>query len=45
VLDTATYDSLLEPSEYDSSKFYSSPDPHIYANVIRKYEGSGGHTH
>jgi cytochrome o ubiquinol oxidase subunit 2 len=45
VLDTATYDSLLEPSEYDSSKFYSSPDPRIYANVIRKYEGSGGHTH
>jgi cytochrome o ubiquinol oxidase subunit 2 len=45
VLNTSTYDSLLEPSEYNSSKFYASPDPNIYANVLRKYEGPGGHTH
>jgi cytochrome o ubiquinol oxidase subunit 2 len=45
VLNTSTYDSLLEPSEYNSSKFYASPDPNIYADVLRKYEGPGGHTH
>lgn len=42
-LDTATYDKLLKPSEYNTAVYYSSFEPALYANVIRKYED--GHNH
>ena len=45
VLDAVAYQSLLVPSENNKPAFYSSLDPYIYANVISKYEGPGGHTH
>jgi cytochrome o ubiquinol oxidase subunit 2 len=44
-LTTATYKNLLKPSEYNPSVFYSSFDQSIYASVIAKYEGPGGHHH
>lgn len=44
-LNTAAYDNLLKPSQYNPSVFYSSFDPDIYANVIAKYEGPGGQHH
>lgn len=45
VLDNAAYQNLLVPSEYNQPAFYSSFEPYLYANVISKYEGPGGHTH
>ncbi len=45
VLDNTTYENLLKPSEYVPVAFYSSFYPNLYANVISKYEGPGGHTH
>ncbi|HSX44084.1 MAG TPA: COX aromatic rich motif-containing protein [Candidatus Saccharimonadales bacterium] len=45
VLDATAYQKLLVPSEYNPSVFYSTFESSIYANVIRKYEGPGGHTH
>ncbi|HSX53175.1 MAG TPA: COX aromatic rich motif-containing protein [Patescibacteria group bacterium] len=44
-LDIVTYKKLLVPSEYNRAVFYSSFDPNLYASVIGKYEGPGGHTH
>ena len=44
-LDATTYKKLLEPSESNPASFYSSFDPNLYANVISKYEGPGGHHH
>jgi cytochrome o ubiquinol oxidase subunit 2 len=44
-LDAQTYKQLLTPSEYVPAVFYSSFDPNLYASVISKYEGPGGHTH
>jgi len=45
VLDTAKYKSVLAPSENNPAAFYSAFEPNLYANVISKYEGPGGHTH
>jgi cytochrome o ubiquinol oxidase subunit 2 len=45
VLDYQKYQQLLKPSEYNKAEYYSAIEPNIYANVIQKYEGPGGHTH
>jgi cytochrome o ubiquinol oxidase subunit 2 len=45
VLDQATYQKLLEPSEYEPSKLYAAYEPNLYDKVILKYEGPGGHSH
>jgi cytochrome o ubiquinol oxidase subunit 2 len=44
-LDEATYKKLLVPSEDNPSIFYSAFEPTLFANVISKYEGPGGHHH
>jgi cytochrome o ubiquinol oxidase subunit 2 len=44
-LDTKAYQSLLKPSEYNPVALYASFEPTLYASVITKYEGPGGHHH
>jgi len=44
-LDTTAYNKLLQPSENNPAAFYSSYEPNLYADVILKYTGPGGHTH
>lgn len=43
VLDTATYESVLEPSENNPTALYSAFEPSIYDNVLIKYAGSHDH--
>ncbi len=46
VLDAATYERVLAPSENNPATFYSAFESDLYDKVILKYEGpSGGHTH
>jgi cytochrome o ubiquinol oxidase subunit 2 len=42
VLDTASYDTLLAPSENNPAAFYASTEPDLYAKMLTKY---GEHTH
>ncbi len=44
-LDNATYENLLKPSEDNPVAFYSAYKSTLYADVISKYEGAGGHHH
>ncbi len=44
-LDGSAYKDLLKPSQYNPSEFYSDYTPNLYADVIAKYEGPGGHIH
>ena len=45
VLDTATYDNLLKPSESNPTAFYSDYQSDLYSRVLEKYAGSHeGHT-
>ena len=43
VLDTATYESVLKPSENNPTAFYSAFEPSLYENVLMKYAGSHDH--
>lgn len=46
VLDTATYNNLLKPSEDNQTTFYSSYANNLYAQVLSKYTGLyGSHIH
>lgn len=44
VLDKATYDALVKPSENNPAIFYSAYDNSLYDRVIEKYMGGHGHT-
>lgn len=43
VLDTATYTSLVKPSENQPTIFYSSYDSDLYDKVVMKYTGAHAH--
>lgn len=43
VLDTATYESVLKPSENHPVAFYSAFELNLYDQVVMKYAGSHGH--
>ncbi len=45
VLDTAAYTNLLNPSQYNPAASYSTFNPNLFASVISKYQGPGGHHH
>lgn len=46
VLDAATYEKLVQPSENNPATYYSNYDSGLYAKVVMKYVGpSGEHTH
>jgi len=46
VLDAATYDKVLAPSENNPMAFYSAYESDLYDKVISKYtDPAGGHTH
>ncbi len=46
VLDTAKYDSILQPSKSNPAAFYNLSDNNLYARVIIKYTGLyGSHSH
>lgn len=42
ILDATSYETLLEPSENNQPKYYSSADSSIYAKVLMKYNSSSG---
>jgi cytochrome o ubiquinol oxidase subunit II len=44
VLDKATYDELVKPSENNPAVFYSAYDSSLYDKVIEKYMGGHSHT-
>jgi cytochrome o ubiquinol oxidase subunit 2 len=44
-LDTAKYDKLVKPSEYETVALFNSYDATIYDKVLSKYTGPGGHSH
>ncbi len=43
VLDAATYQSILKPSENNPTAFYSAYDSSLYDKVVMKYMGSHAH--
>ena len=43
MLDEATYDELLVPSENNEPAFYMNQDPNLYSKIVNKY--SSGHQH
>jgi cytochrome o ubiquinol oxidase subunit 2 len=46
ILDSAKYEDILRPSEYNSAAFYSAYENNLYDKVVLKYTGSTeGHTH
>ena len=46
ILDSAKYEDILRPSEYNSAAFYSAYENNLYDQVVLKYTGSTeGHAH